>query len=88
MVINPIGKNVAIKPDEQEQETKSGFLKAQNGDKKRPETGIIIALGEEANPKLTVDAHVVFRPYSPDEVQVDEQKVYLISSDEILAIIP
>jgi len=92
--IEPLGKRVLIRPDELEEVTKGGLvLPPSASEDQKPETGTIVKLGsgKEEGKDITFDVsvgdRVYFKKYSPDEVQIDEDKYLLIDVEDILAII-
>ena len=96
--VKPLGNNVLIEPvsdEDRGSKTKSGIFIPETIDKEKPDQGIVIAVGEgkrDDNGKLIPMSvkkgqKVVFSKYGPDEIKVGEKKHYIISEDNILAII-
>ncbi|HEY4510351.1 MAG TPA: co-chaperone GroES [Candidatus Paceibacterota bacterium] len=94
--IKPLGNNVLIEPFlGEEKKTKSGIYIPDTVDKEKPDQGTVIAVGDgkrDDNGKLVPmrvkkGQKVMFSKYSPDELKVGEKKYYIISEDNILAII-
>ncbi|HOV29644.1 MAG TPA: co-chaperone GroES [Candidatus Dojkabacteria bacterium] len=94
MKIKPLGKKVLVKPDKLEEKTAGGLvLPPSSTEGEKPETGVIIKLGEGTikGKKITFDVkvgdRVYFKKYSPDEIEVDSEKYFILDSDDILAIL-
>jgi chaperonin GroES len=92
--IEPLGKRVLIKADEVEETTKGGLvLPPSASEEQKPETGTIVKLGKgkekgkDIEFQVAVGDRVYFKKYSPDEVQIDEERYLLIDTEDILAII-
>jgi chaperonin GroES len=92
--IQPLGNRALVKPDEIEQTTAGGLvLPPSSKDEKRPETGTVLVLGEgqKNSKKITFDLKVgdriYFKKYSPEEIEVDNDKYLLIDLEDVLAII-
>lgn len=92
--IQPLGNRVLVKPDEIEQTTAGGLvLPPSTNDEKRPETGTVLVLGEaqKDSKKVTFDLKVgdriYFKKYSPEEIEIDSKKFFLIDVEDVLAII-
>ncbi len=92
--IKPLGKKVLVKPDKVEEKTAGGLvLPPSSTEGEKPETGVVIKLGEGTvkGKKVTFDVKVgdriYFKKYSPDEIEVDSEKYFILDSDDILAIL-
>ena len=98
MKIKPLHNNVLIEPlssGERGSKTKSGIFIPDTVDKEKPDQGKIIEVGpgkRDQDGKLVPMSvkegqKVVFSKYGPDEIKVGDKKYYIISEDNILAII-
>ncbi len=93
--IKPLGGRVLIKPLEEEDVTSSGLIIPETADKEKPQQGVIVAVGTGKRAEdgtvisFTVKAGdtVMFKKYSPDEVEVDGVEYLVIDEDDILAVI-
>jgi chaperonin GroES len=92
--IQPLGKRVLVKPDEFEETTSGGLvLPPSASEDQKPETGEIVKLGKgkedgkEISFDLSIGDKVYFKKYSPDEILIGEEKYFLLSTEDILAII-
>lgn len=94
----PLHNNVLIEPvsdEERGTKTKSGILIPETVDKEKPDQGKVIEVGpgrRDNNAKIVPMSvkkgqKVVFSKYGPDEIKIDGKKYYIISEDNILAII-
>lgn len=83
MIIKPLNSNVLIKPEE---EKISETIITLDDDKKTPEKGEVLAIGEEVE-NVKVGDRVIFIKYSPNEVTVEEEEYLIINEDDIIATI-
>ncbi len=93
--VQPLGTKVLISPMKVEEKTTGGLIvpptAAQDS---KPETGVVVKLGDGLNAKgekmhfsVKVGDKVFFKSYSPDEVEVEGEKYFLVENSDILAII-
>lgn len=82
--IQPMGARVLIKPLEQETKTSSGLLLPDSA-KEKPQTGVVVAVGDDEEVKLKVDDKVIFAKYTGTEFKFDGQDYLLIECGDILA---
>ncbi len=99
MMLKPLGNHLIVAPAAKETTTSFGIIIPDTADKERPERGSVIAIGPgkllENGTRQAIDINVgdmvLFKKYSPDEVEVKdggETKKYLVlSADDVLAII-
>lgn len=94
MKIKPIHDKVIVEAVSAEEITKSGIVLPDTVDKERPEKGKVLAVGDgryENGQKIPmavkVGDMVMFKKYSPDEVNVDGVDYLVISEGDIVAII-
>lgn len=93
--IRPLGDRVIVKPLGQEEVTVSGIVLPDTVNKEKPEQGEVMATGpgkrldsgEIAPMSVKVGDKVVFRKYSPDEIEVDGEDVLVISESDIVGIL-
>jgi chaperonin GroES len=92
--LKPLGDHVIVKPSKPEEVTKSGIILPSNSNEK-PEQGEVIAVGpgkvnekgERVAMDIKVGDKVVFKKYAPDEIKIDNEEVYVMSQDDIVAVI-
>ena len=92
--ITPLGDRVLVSPtSKDEKKTASGIIIPDTIDKERPETGVVVAVGEgrmtdEGNVipmNVSVGDTVIFSKYGPDEIKIQGEDFFIISESAILA---
>jgi len=95
MNVKPLHDHVIVKPVTEEEATESGIVLPDTVDKERPEKGEVLAVGpgklldngQRAPMSIKEGNKVMFKKYSPDEINVDDQDLLVISEGDILAVI-
>ncbi|MGE5250679.1 MAG: co-chaperone GroES [Bacteroidota bacterium] len=82
--LQPMGARVLIKPLEQEGKTASGLLLPETA-KEKPQTGLVVAVGDDEEIKLNVNDKVLFAKYSGTEFKMDGTEYLLLESSDVLA---
>lgn len=82
--IQPMGARVLIKPLEQDNKTASGLLLPETA-KEKPQTGLVMAVGDDEEIKLKVNDKVLFAKYTGSEFKFDGTEYLLLESNDILA---
>ena len=82
--IQPMGSRVLIKPIEQESKTSSGLLLPETA-KEKPQTGLVVAIGEDEEIKLSVNDKVLFAKYTGTEFKLDGNEYLLLEANDVLA---
>jgi chaperonin GroES len=82
--IEPLGARVVIKPLEQETKTASGLLIPESA-KEKPQTGQVVAVGDDEDIKLKVGDRILFAKYTGTEFKLDGQDYLLMEYSDILA---
>lgn len=82
--IQPMGSRVLIKPLEAEGKTASGLLLPETA-KEKPQTGLVVAVGDDEEIKLKVDDKVLFAKYTGTEFKMDGTDYLLLESTDVLA---
>ncbi len=93
--VQPLGTKVLIAPQEVEEKTTGGLIVPPSAtEDQKPEAGVVVKLGDGLNAKgekmhfsVKVGDKVFFKSYSPDEIEIDGKKYFLVDSSDILAII-
>ncbi len=96
--VKPLGNNVLVEPlsdEERGSKTKSGIFIPETVDKERPDQGTVVEVGpgkRDRHGKIIPVAvkkgqRIVFSKYGPDEIKVGDKKYYIISEENILAVI-
>lgn len=82
--IEPLGSRVLIHPLEQESKTASGLLLPETA-KEKPQTGEIVAIGDDEDIKLKIGDKVLFAKYSGTEFKMDGVEYILFEVADVLA---
>jgi chaperonin GroES len=82
--LQPMGTRVLIQPLEQESRTTSGLLLPETA-KEKPQTGLVVAVGEDEEFKLKVNDKVLFAKYSGTELKMDGTEFLLLEASNVLA---
>jgi len=92
--LKPLGGNILVKPVAEK--SVSGIVLPDTVDREKPQKGEVIALGTGKLAKdgkkiafnVKVGDIVLFKKYSPDEIEVDGEDYLIMDEDAILAILP
>lgn len=82
--LQPLGSRVLIKPLEQESKTASGLLLPETA-KEKPQTGLVVAVGDDEEIKLKVSDRILFAKYSGSEFKLDGTEYLLLEANDVLA---
>ncbi len=82
--IVPLGTRVLIRPLEQENRTASGIILPETA-KEKPQTGLVIAVGDDESIKVKEGDKVLFPKYTGTEVKLNGVDYLLMDSNDILA---
>lgn len=96
--IKPLHNNILIEPlsgEERSHKTSAGILIPETVDKEKPDQGKVVEVGPGKRDKdgklipvsVKKGQKVIFSKYGPDEIKVGDKKYFIISEDNILAII-
>lgn len=93
--IQPVGGNILVKPLKEEDTTASGLIIQSSAKGERPQRGEIVALGTGAKDdsgksiafNVKVGDIVMFKKYSPEDVEVDGVEYLIMKESDILAIV-
>lgn len=86
--IQPLGSRVLIRPEtDTESRTSSGLYIPETA-KEKPQTGIVVAIGDEEDEiKVEVGQKVLFPKYTGTEIKLDGVDHLIMDADDILAIV-
>jgi chaperonin GroES len=86
--IQPLGTRVLVRPDnESESRTSSGLYIPETA-KEKPQTGVVVAIGDEDEDiKVQVGQKVLFPKYTGTEIKLDGVEHLIMDADDILAIV-
>lgn len=93
--IKPLGGNVLIKTLEDDKKTASGIVLPDTAEKERKQKGSVVALGTGKLDKdgkkipfnVSVGDIVVFKKYSPEEIEVDGEEYLIMDEGDLLAVV-
>lgn len=82
--IQPMGARILVKPVDQESKTSSGLYIPETA-KEKPQTGIVVAVGDDEDIKLKVDDRILFAKYTGTEFKMDGADYLLMDCGDVLA---
>lgn len=93
--IKPIGGYILVKPQEEEEKTASGLIIQTSGKGEKPQRGSVEALGTgklDENGKMIAwnvkkGDVVLFKKYSPEEIEIDGKQYLIMQESDILAVV-
>jgi chaperonin GroES len=93
--LTPIGGNILVKPVSNEKVSASGIVLPDTVSAEKPQKGKVIALGtgklSNEGKKIAFNVKVgdvvMFKKYSPDEIEIDGEDYLIMDEDAILAIL-
>ena len=94
MALKPLGDRVIIKRDEAETVTSSGLFIATSSTAEKPQTGVVISVGEGKLDKdgklipvpVKAGDKVLYGKYGGTEITVDGEEVLIVRVEDIYAI--
>ena len=95
MTLKPLNDRLIVKPIAEDEVTKSGIVLPDTVEKEKPEKGEVISVGpgklldngSRAPMEIKAGNKVMFKKYSPDEVEVEGETLLVLSESDIIAII-
>jgi chaperonin GroES len=86
--VQPLGARVLIRPLVDAESRTSGGLYIPETAKEKPQTGEVIAIGDEEDEiKVKVGQKVLFPKYTGTEIKLDNVDHLIMDADDILAIV-
>lgn len=82
--IQPLGTRVVIEALEQQSKTSSGIYIPETA-KEKPQTGMVVAVGDSEDIKLMVDDKVLFAKYTGTEFKLENKEYILMECNDVLA---
>ncbi len=82
--IQPLGSRVLVRPLEQEAKTSSGLYLPETA-KEKPQTGVVVAIGDDESIKVKPNDKVLFAKYSGTEFKMDGVEYLLLDANDLLA---
>ena len=85
--IQPLGERVLIRPLDEESRTSSGLYIPDTA-KEKPQTGLVVAIGDEEDEiPVKVGQRVLFPKYTGTEIKLDGVDHLIMEAGDILAIV-
>lgn len=92
--LKPIGGNILVLPDQQDETTPSGLVISATAKGEKPQRGKVLALGTGKKDKdgkalpwnVEVGDVVYFKKYSPDEIELEGETYLIMDENDILAV--
>ena len=83
MKIRPMNGRVVVRPVKASEETKGGIIIPDTA-KEKPREGEIIAVADDATEEVAVGDRVIYKEFGGTEVRVEDQKLVLLETDDLL----
>ncbi len=81
--IVPLFARVVVKPETKEATTASGIVLAETSSKEKPQKGKVISTGPDTKSVKEGDI-VLFKKYSPTEIEIDDQEYFILDEEDLL----
>jgi chaperonin GroES len=93
--IQPLGDHIVVEPASKQEKTKGGIILPEAAKEDSPEQGKVVAVGpgklQENGKRSPMEVKkgdkVIFKKYSPTEVELDGKEYFILSQEDILAIL-
>jgi len=93
--IHPVGGKILVLAEKVEEQTKSGIFLPETASKEKPQRGKVVKLGKGKRAKngtvipfeIQEGDIVVFKKYSPDIIEIDDQEYLIMEEEDILAVV-
>lgn len=82
--LQPMGARILVKPLVQDSKTSSGLYIPETA-KEKPQTGIVVAVGDDEDIKLKVNDKILFAKYTGTEFKLDDVEYLLMECSDVLA---
>ncbi len=92
--IQPLGNRVLVKPEDIQEKTPGGLVIPPNAsDEKKPSFGKVVKLGQGKDKDgkalkfdVKIGDTVYFKKYAPEEIEINGEELYILDTDDILAV--
>lgn len=84
--VQPLGSRVLVRPLEAEERTRSGIYLPETA-KEKPQTGMVVAVGDDETIKVAPDHKVLFAKYTGTEIMIDGKAHLIVENTDLLAIV-
>lgn len=82
--VQPMGARILVKPLEQESKTATGLYIPDTA-KEKPQTGVVVAVGDDEDIKLKVNDKILFAKYSGTEIKLGGDDYLIMECGDVLA---
>lgn len=90
--LSPIGDRVVVKPEPEEQKTKSGIVLPDSA-KEKPQEGTVVAVGtgrildngQKVPLEVKVGDKIIYSKYGGTEVKIDKEELVFLSERDVLS---
>lgn len=82
--VQPMGARILVKPLEQESKTAIGLYIPETA-KEKPQTGVVVAVGDDEDIKLKVNDKILFAKYSGTEIKLGGDDYLIMECGDVLA---
>lgn len=82
--VQPMGTRILVKPLEQENKTPTGLYIPETA-KEKPQTGVVVAVGDDEDIKLKVNDKILFAKYSGTEIKLGGDDYLIMECSDVLA---
>jgi chaperonin GroES len=82
--VQPMGARILVKPLEQESKTATGLYIPETA-KEKPQTGVVVAVGDDEDIKLKVNDKILFAKYSGTEIKLGGDDYLIMECSDVLA---
>jgi chaperonin GroES len=86
MQVQPLGDRVLVKLVSEQERTQSGIYIPDTA-KDKPQTGLVVAVGESEDVKVKNGQKVLFAKFAGTEIKIGNDEHLILSSDDILAVV-
>ncbi len=86
MQVKPLGDRVLVKLVEEQERTQSGIYIPDTA-KDKPQTGLIVAVGDGEDIKVKQGQRVLFAKFAGTEIKIGSEEHLILSTDDILAVV-
>lgn len=82
--VQPMGARILVKPLEQENKTATGLYIPETA-KEKPQTGVVVAIGDDEEIKLKLNDKILFAKYSGTEIKLGSDDYLIMECSDVLA---
>jgi chaperonin GroES len=86
MQVKPLGDRVLVKLVEEQERTQSGIYIPDTA-KDKPQTGLIVAIGDGEEIKVKEGQRVLFAKFAGTEIKIGNEDHLILATDDILAVV-